>query len=409
MTQTPDTADVFRAVENGDFTALQQALAAGFNLDTRDENGNTLLHRACFWYGKTGYTMVQLLLQAGADVHARNQEGQTPLATYVETTAYADEDEELTDIADLLLRHGAEVNVRYAEGRTPLHEAAHTGTCAMVQWLLQAGADVNAADEEGETPLLLASYGCGDYQKIGLLLRAGAAPNIRCTRDSGATALDRVTDDMVVFPQDHGERTVYLLRRFGAREGYYMEANAPADTPESPTKLLLRAVDNNDKAALLHQLAAGADINAYGDTFFGAYTALMKAARFGLPDIVRLLLEHGADATLRDSDKDTALAHAVEGDNEECIRLLLAAGLNPHEEETSLLHLAANDGCVHAVMALLRHTDLDPTAKRNGKTPREEAEQFFCDENIDSGYGDIIVLLQRAEQNHAHESQTPLP
>lgn len=408
MTQTPDTADVFRAVENGDFTALQQALAAGFNLDTRDERGNTLLHRACR-QGAAGYDMVQLLLQAGADVHARNQEGQTPLATYVGTTAYADEDEELTDIADLLLRHGAEVNVRYAEGRTPLHEAAHMGTCAMVQWLIQAGADVNAADEEGETPLLLASFGCGDYQKIGLLLRAGADPNIRCTGDSGATALDRVTDDMVVFPQDHGERTVYLLRCFGAREGYYMEENAPADTQESPTKLLLRAVDNNDKAALLRQLAAGADINAYGDAFFGAYTALMKAACFGLPDIVRLLLEHGADATLRDSDHHTALTHAVDGDNAECIRLLLAAGLNPHDEETALLHRAANNGCVHAVLTLLRHTDLDPTAKRKGKTPREEAEQFFCDENIDSGYGDIIVLLQRAEQNHAHESQTPLP
>lgn len=408
MTQTPDSAAVFSAVANGDFTTLQQALAAGFNLDTRDEKRNTLLHRACR-QGTAGYTMVQLLLQAGADVRASNQEGQTPLASYVETTAYADEDEELTAVADLLLRHGAEVNVRYAEGRTPLHEAAHMGTCAMVQWLIQAGADVNAVDDEGETPLLLASFGCGDYQKIGLLLRAGADPNHRCTGDRGATALDRVTDDMVVFPQDHGERTVYLLRRFGAREGYYMEENAPADTPESPTKLLLRAVDNNDKAALLRQLAAGADINAYGDSFFGAYTALMKAARFGLPDIVRLLLEHGADATLRDSDKYTALTHAVDGDNAECIRLLLAAGLNPHDEETSLLHRAANDGCVHAVLTLLRHTDLDPTAKRKGKTPREEAEQFFCDENIDSGYGDIIVLLQRAEQNHAHESQTPLP
>lgn len=100
---------------------------------------------------------------------------------------------------------------------------------------------------------------------------------------------------------------------------------------------------------------------------------------------------------------------AVENGDCTTLQQALAAGLNPHDEETSLLHRAANNGCVHAVLTLLRHTDLDPTAKRNGKTPREEAEQFFCDENIDSGYGDIIVLLQRAEQNHAHESQTPLP
>lgn len=409
MTHPPDTADVFRAVENGDCATLQQALAAGFNPNTRNEQGLTLLHRACYWYGETGFTMVQLLLQAGADVHARDAQGKTPLATYVEATAYTEEDEDIIPVADILLRYGAEVNVRYEEERTPLIEATHTGTCTMVQWLIQAGADVNAQDDEGLPPLLYAAMNAATPYKTELLLRAGADPNLRDFDERGETALDHAITNMHVYPQDHAERTVYLLRRFGAREGYYMEHTVQAGVAESPTKLLLRAVDNNDKAALLRQLAAGADINAYGDSFFGAYTALMKAARFGLPAIVRLLLEHGADATLRDSDKDTALTHAVDGDNAECIRLLLAAGLNPHDEETSLLHRAANDGCVHAVLTLLRHTDLDPTAKRKGKTPREEAEQFFCDENIESGYGDIIVLLQRAEQNHAHESQTPLP
>lgn len=70
----------------------------------------------------------------------------------------------------------------------------------------------------------------------------------------------------------------------------------------------------------------------------------------------------------------------------------------PHLEKHSLLHTAANNGYTNSVAALLRHTDLAPNAVNDGRTPREEAERFFCEENLESGYGDIIVLLQRAKK-----------
>ncbi len=399
MDTTPDLDTLFAAIDNGDTAAVQAALHAGLSPNAADAKGCTLLHRACS-LNTPSYEMVKLLLDAGADIRARDEYGRTAFAALVDCSGWRDVLH--AEIMELLLAYGADINTRYQEGRTPLIEAAHSGQADMVEWLIQAGADVNATDDDGDTPLLLAAFGCGDYTKIGLLLRAGADPNRRShyenDKEEGDTALDRVITDMVVFPKAHGERTFHLLHSFGAREGYYMELPVRESDDESPNKRLLRAVDNNNAPALLRQLAAGADVNCWGKSFFGSYTALMKAAHFGLATITRLLLEHGADATLRDDNGNTALYHAVHGDNAECIRLLLNAGVDPHQEKHSLLHTAANNGYANSVAALLRHTDLDPNAVKDGRTPRKEAERFFCEENLESGYGDIIVLLQRAEK-----------
>ena len=73
----------------------------------------------------------------------------------------------------LLLEAGADVAARDAAGITALHIACATGHDALITLLLEAGADKEAADQAGTTPLALAAQhgreGC-----VAVLVEAGA-------------------------------------------------------------------------------------------------------------------------------------------------------------------------------------------------------------------------------------------
>lgn len=71
---------------------------------------------------------VRYLLNAGADVHAQTQTGDTAL-TYACENGH-------TDVADVLLRAGAELEHESEGGRTPLMKACRAGHVCTVQFLV---------------------------------------------------------------------------------------------------------------------------------------------------------------------------------------------------------------------------------------------------------------------------------
>jgi len=72
---------------------------------------------------------------------------------------------------------------------------------------------------------------------------------------------------------------------------------------------LFRAARHGDAAGVEQSLAAGARVNAASPV--DGKTAIFRAAIFGHADTVRILLEHGADASLHGNDGQTALDVAV--------------------------------------------------------------------------------------------------
>ena len=72
-------------------------LAKGVDINARENNGGTPLHRACLRLGRKN--VVELLIAKGADVNAGDNRGRTPLSVAKET-----KDEE---IVELLRKHGA--------------------------------------------------------------------------------------------------------------------------------------------------------------------------------------------------------------------------------------------------------------------------------------------------------------
>src|SRR5262245_39314999 len=83
-----------------------------------------------------------------------------------------------------LFDNGADVNARDAEGNTPLILASFYASPECVELLIEKGADVNAANKAGATPLIRAAT---DYEKTRLLVTAGA--NIQVRTALGNTAL----------------------------------------------------------------------------------------------------------------------------------------------------------------------------------------------------------------------------
>jgi ankyrin repeat protein len=58
------------------------------------------------------------------------------------------------DIAELLIQLGADVHAREVNGRTPLHDAANNGHLEVIDVLIRHGARLDAIDGEGMTPLM---------------------------------------------------------------------------------------------------------------------------------------------------------------------------------------------------------------------------------------------------------------
>jgi ankyrin repeat protein len=140
-----------------------------------------------------------------------------------------------------LIEQRADVNVAQADGATPLAWAAYWNNLELADLLLGAGAKPNLANDYGVTPLALAC-GKGSAAMVEKLLQSGADPNQA---------------------QQMGVTPLMICARTG---------NA-----EAVKSLLARKANVNAKQSRRGQ------------------TALMWAASAKHPEVVRLLLEHGAD------------------------------------------------------------------------------------------------------------------
>jgi ankyrin repeat protein len=120
-----------------------------------NKNGFTILHLAAT---EDEIEIQTILIQAGANVNAKNKYGATPLhmASHPE-------------FAELLLRSGADVNSLAADGETPLHSiAVERDKNDVFEVLLKFGANQKLKNKWGETALDLAKSR-KDSEKIRLL------------------------------------------------------------------------------------------------------------------------------------------------------------------------------------------------------------------------------------------------
>ncbi|MBN2444357.1 MAG: ankyrin repeat domain-containing protein [Spirochaetales bacterium] len=303
------------------------------------------------------------LIKAGADVNQPDISGEfTPLIG-----GCVNGDPELVQ---LLLTHGADPDKAGGKGFTPLHYAASKGSPECISALLSAGAAPDIYNELGETPLMRGADK-GDVQSVVLLIAAGADVNAQSKND-GLTPLmlaaDKGHDGVVLVLLQSGadkSLTGYALRTAHdyARlknhksvmellkdEEQIVETNKKFVRSENFDddlhKQLINAIWGKD----LQKVVAAFEKGAWANPPEGKDIPIFIAARMGSVQIVRFLIEQGADVNAKDSTDLTPLSQACGGSYPEVAKLLMdngavadsnvfmAASIHQHPEIMKLLH-----------------------------------------------------------------------
>ena len=157
-----------RAAAEGHVKVIQLLLAAGAEVDAQNEDGWTPLHLAAA-FGRAN--ACELLIQHKAKIDR-------PLAESHEQPIHLAAIYGRPDVVKLLIEKGAKVDARDAHDAIPLHKAAEQGHLAVVQWLVEHKADINAIDDRGETAISLATKS-GHKEVVTFLLKNGAKKSPR--------------------------------------------------------------------------------------------------------------------------------------------------------------------------------------------------------------------------------------
>ncbi|KAE8358042.1 ankyrin repeat-containing domain protein [Aspergillus caelatus] len=203
---------------------------------------------------------------------------------------------------------GADVNAKGGDFGIPLQAASYNGHRQIVEILLKNGADVdNRLGELGEfsNPLQDASF--RGHQQIVEVLSKHAA-DINATRGRRGNPLHAVSS------QGH-QQIVKVLLQHGA------DIDGKGGRYASP---LSAALMEGHQPVVEIILRHGADLNSVSS--LRGWTALHVVSFIGHMEAVKLLLEKGADITVRDHEGRTPLHLAMDKGHLEVVKLLLERG-----------------------------------------------------------------------------------
>jgi len=318
----------------------------------------------------SGVMCLKLLVEAGANVNAKLEDGSTPLHCACER-AYGlesgDKPKEHIEVVRSLIEAGADPNARRNDGKTPLHSAKNP---SVVEVLFQMGADIEAQDNRGATPLhCLMQH--GDIEAMIKLIEIGANPN--AADNSGRTLVHynlraigtpKLLQTLVKANIDFNRKDVY--------------GNPPIVQFELNAWLMDKFSVGSDYEAIDGMIedliSRGLDING---TDSQGCTILHKVIRdpYRRTPLPRRLVEFGCNPLVRDHEGKTLLHHAIASRNGAhfYIDSLIDLGVDPKEVDrrgNTLFHVLAERGNDIKVWEKLVSLGV-PTDSKNhaGQTP----------------------------------------
>jgi uncharacterized protein len=339
--QPDGTRPIHWALYRVDYELLGALIAKKANVNVRNEFGSTPIAEAA---NLADARMVKMLLDAGAEPEGANPDGQTALMLAIKTGG--------VDIVDMLIKAGANVNtVEKFHRQTPLMwaAAAPRNSGAMVKLLLAKGADVKPRALYTDWPSQITSEPRAQYRPVGgltaLLYAArdgcydcvealiGAGADVNVPTPEGVTAL------MLALDNDHNDVAKLVLDRganpnlwdwwgrtalyiavdrketmgggrgrggaaAGGRGGGAPEARrgsgAAVSSMDIIKALLAANVDLNPQLNF-HRPSRGGNSGRFIDPLLNTgCTPLLRATMAGDSEVVRALLDKGANPNIND-------------------------------------------------------------------------------------------------------------
>jgi uncharacterized protein len=293
--------------------------------------------------------VVKLLQQHGADL----QEVDANMSTLLHTAAIAVASSGTpctTSVLEYLLSTDLDVNAQQKQGQTPLNAAEQYGNAAAAQVLLDYGADPTIPDEHDYTPLHAAAVDSVDNLPLLKCL-------LRCSRvdvNAVAGSTNKTALHMAVVNETECAAAVQLFLKHGAD---------PCIKTPAGFNALVAATMQGNLAAVTVLLDYGMDITVtVRGKIQDGITLLMLAAQEGHIDLVRLLLQRGADVNTLDSGGRNVLLGAALSHSAEMLKLLLDSGASAGRmSEHALLAAVLSNDLQCAQLLIDSGTDVNAT------------------------------------------------
>ena len=322
-----------------------------------DKQDNTLLHYSC----RSGdLDMVQIIVEHGANIHLTNCQLDTPLKC-----AYYD-DNEHSNIVKYLISKGADIESCDLMDRTIMYIACDKQDVDMVDFLIKCGANVNMYNAIGYTPLHIACernnnkiveilLTCCQILKTTTDLRGYTPLHIACQNnnieivklliDNDAACGNNHIFDVRMFRKDCPSKLLEEIKRIYIPKELSLQIfDAVYYNYDDKVKQLIKdGADVNTIApytdiSILHQACESGNINIVKmlinhpdininilQTYQKKYpTPIFKAVSSCHINIVKLLLEHGADIDIKNDDGETVLHLAVKQNSIKLTTLLIS-------------------------------------------------------------------------------------